>query len=156
MRTQKGYLILEALIAIVIFGMLVVAIFPSLNFLVVRSRRTKENSQASVLLQEGMEATYNVLTQSSDPDLSGFADGKYILSAGTQWELGYANPQDIPQAIDIYERTIEINSVCRDGNGEQTNCSSGTPDQMSKKVTVAVSWTENQPPLEAEMVVVKF
>ena len=153
-------MVLEALITIVIFGMLVVAIFPSLNFLVVRSRRTKENSQASILLQEGMEATYNVLTQSPDPDLSGFADGQYNLAQSpASWVLNGPIFPTLPEVIDIYYRTITIEKVCRnDASGGQEPCSGDNEDPNSKKVTTVITWTENSSDkdIKAEMVVVKF
>lgn len=159
---NKGYMVLEALIAILIFGMLVVAIFPSVNFLVARTRRTKENSQASVYLQEGMEATYNILTQDPNPDLSGFTDGQYHLSQNSStntWELiGPKFPVDPEDFDGVFTRTIVIDSVCRDGAGEQKLCPGGE-DVMSKKVTTTVTWIINgvsQPPIEASLVVVKL
>ncbi len=155
---NKGYMVLEALIAIVIFGMLVVAIFPSLNFLVARTRRTKEDSQAAVYLQEGMEATYNILTQTSDPDLSNFSPGEYQIVVGSTWSLSEITEEADKDLDGHFQRVIRLDPVCRSSTGEIETCSGSNEDSMSKKVTTTIAWTQNGQPqkIEAEMIVVKL
>lgn len=154
MKHLRGYLILEILIGIVILGMLIAAVFPTLDFLLKRSRRSTSDSQAATLLQEALEASYHVFLV----DWTAFStlpNGEYQLavkSDGT-WDLVPGIATGIGAQ---FTRKITLSDVRRDANGVQTP--TGTRDSESRKVSSVISWVESTGPksITAELLLINL
>lgn len=141
-KQSRGYLLLETLISIVMLGMIVVAVFPTVSFLVRRSKRSVYDTQASLLLQEGLEVAYNVFFTSSTWDA--------YLTDGRSYKPVHNGAWSLIEGTDVgletrFDRTIVVNQVCRDAasKGEQVICPAGTVDPNSKNVVTTVIWEEN-------------
>src|SRR5688572_24036547 len=139
MKKQTGAILLEALLAIVVFVMVIFAIVPMLSFLLRRSERSKYEARAALLLQEGQEVAYNVL-------LDGWGDhpdGTYKRAHGPRrWKLLSSN--DGEKNLETrFDRKITISSACRTANGNLfVECNRGTADPNTKVVTTEITWEE--------------
>ena len=135
-NVNHGYILLEIIIAVLIFGLLYSSALPILGFLVKRVSRSTVDQQANLLVQEGMEIAYSVLMGQWD----GISNNTYATYLDTttpqpQWSL-------VPAADDFlqakYRRTISITTVTRDSiTGE---IGPGTIDPMTKKITTTLEW----------------
>lgn len=135
----RGYLILEALIGIAIIGLLTASVIPTISFLVKRTKQAKFDSQAGILLQQGMEVAYHVLI--STPDWSGYTSGVYHpVVSGATWNL-LPNSETLETR---FTRSVALSDVCRDMTHEAqiVDCPGGTVDAKSKKISVTVVWQE--------------
>ncbi len=135
------------MIEIVIASAIVsVAIF-SLSFVFLISSRVESQSsdkiRANFLAEEGVEALRFLRDKSWSGNLSSLATGtNYYLTFSTstsQWSVGASNPGVIDT---IYSRVVTVESVYRDASDDIVS-SGGTLDPNSKKVNVAVSWTDH-------------
>ena len=158
-RSRLGFLILEAIIAIGILSIVLVTVFPSLNFFLKRARRSQNETQATLLLQEGQEVAYHVF--STTPNWDVYTIGAtYIPVHNGMWELIAGVEANLET---LYTRKIEIQAICRNpSSGEQMNipsCSATHPqfDATSRLVVTTVSWEENgtSQELTAELLVTK-
>lgn len=139
MKTKQGSILIEALLAVVVLSMVVLSVVPMLSFLLRRTSQSRFASEAGLLMQEGMEVTYNVLISNWDsyPNDDTYHPGK---SSG-KWAL-FQNPETNLETI--FTRSVEIKKACR-VNGEvvdEPTCS-GILDPDSKMVTTTVSWLED-------------
>jgi hypothetical protein len=103
------------------------------------SRSTAYLTQASFLLEEGLESA-KIFRDISWTNISTPATGTtyYLAFDGTNWATSTTNIY-----IDgRFERTITLNDVYRDGNDDIVS-SGGTLDIGTRKVTVTVSWWDN-------------
>ncbi len=156
-RTQKGYLLIEALLGLTLLSIVVVTGVSLIQFMQTRSKYTKTGFTANVLLQEGMEVAYNLISNDisayasgfyhPDTDLSNPSFPKWKLSGGSEVVSG------------TFTRIVELADVCRDSQKNQVDCtqSGATVDSDSRKVAVTVTWSEGevaQPPLKSELLVV--
>lgn len=139
---NRGYLILEILVASVLLGLVAVSVFPTVNFMFRRTRRAKYDTQASILLQEGVEVTQNIF--SSAWDLYGYGDYHLVLdqtdSSRFKWALEAGQETGIEARFD---RIISILPVCRDkvkGTRDTPGCEI---DQGSRLIKTTISWQEN-------------
>jgi len=151
--TQHGFLILEAIIAIAILSMVLVTVLPSLNFFLKRARRSRNETQATLLLQEGQEVAYHVFASTTNWDL--YTIGtlyKPVLTGpvgSEMWELGAGEDTGLET---LFNRKIEIKAVCRHPAtsaqpGEILDvpgCSEshGLFDPTSRNLITTVSWDE--------------
>lgn len=144
-NNRRGYLIFEALIAIVILGIFAVSIFPVISFQLKRSKLSQHDIEAASLLQEGMEVAYNVFASADwdtaysayDPHLfyrPALNSGRWVLTDGVETNLN-----------GLFKRQIQLENICRETDGDiKTACNVGdTEDPKSKKVTVTLTWQEN-------------
>lgn len=142
----KGYVLLEALLSIVVLSIVVLAIFPMLTFLLRRSERSKYESRAGVLLQEGMEVAYNVLLSGWDS----YPQGNYVKAVdlvNNNWLLSKGDQENLEGK---FTRRIEITDVCRDpsNDGKPVDSSTysgscpGITDSDSRWVKVVLEWEE--------------
>ncbi|XOU94294.1 MAG: type IV pilus modification PilV family protein [Candidatus Kerfeldbacteria bacterium] len=128
---NKGFSVIELMIAMTVFIMVVSGIM----FLVLdaqsANRQGAERTKASLISQQGIEATYSIANQG----WKNLVDGTYgIDDTGMIWEwLGNSN------VIDFFTRQIIIDSVYRDINGDIVE-TGGSIDFDSKKVTVKTIW----------------
>lgn len=160
----KGFLLIEALVAVAVFGMVTISVIPIVTFMFNRSGRSRIEQDASLLLQEGMEVAYNVYSTNFNLDL---ANGDYkptLEYVGPspddyQWTL---SPGVDTELETRFERKVNVASVCRGEDGEidqSANCSyPSTVDPNSKMITTSVSWQENgvDKSLSAQLLVVNF
>ncbi|RJR14585.1 hypothetical protein C4579_04805 [Candidatus Microgenomates bacterium] len=150
---SRGYLLMETLVAVVLFSLVMISVIPTVNFMLKRSRRAVSDSDAALLLQEGMEATYTIFLS----DWDAYGDGTYhlesVTSPSTHWELLPGN--EILEAK--FTRTIEINEVRRSNvTGEQLE--TGVIDPNSKIIKTTINWDEAGIPynISAELLVINF
>ena len=143
---QKGYLIIEALIAIVIFVTIVLTLFSSTSFVLVKTERTRYDSQASLLLQEGIEASYNVMLSNwSDYSAGTYYPAPELVSGGRyQWALVNGEEQGIQTRFD---RKVEILRVCRSTDSGEIieptgSFCAGEIDENSKIIRTTINWEE--------------
>ena len=54
-KKNGGYLILEVLVAAMVFVAILIPVFTSISYLQIKTRQSKYDSEAAVLLQEAME-----------------------------------------------------------------------------------------------------
>jgi type II secretory pathway pseudopilin PulG len=146
LTSQYGYLILETLISSALLGVIVVAIIPTINFMLLRSKRAIVDTQAALVAQTGLEATYHIFLNLSDWNTYSAGTSYQLLTnlenpISPKWELA-ALPSGSTQMIQSkYERTITISTVSRDINtGAQL--ATGTIDPNNRKITTTVSWTQ--------------
>lgn len=155
MKKNSGAILLEGLLAIVVFSMVIFALVPMLSFLLRRSERSKYEAAAALLLQEGQEVAYSVI--SSDWNI---ATGTYKPALGQsqgkkQWRLSTGQDQNLETR---FGRKITVANGCRNAKGElQQSCTLGQ-DQNTKIVTTEVSWEENdaQKKLTATLILVNL
>jgi type II secretory pathway pseudopilin PulG len=140
----RGYLILESLIALVVLGVIIASVIPTVNFMLRRTQRSKYDTQASLLLQEGMEVVYNIFAT----DWNAYGPGSYkivIDSSGSQpvWSLMHGTENNIAAK---FMRKIEILPVNRDAS--TGDMGGGPPDGNSRMVKTTIQWQENGNPVE--------
>ena len=132
MNMRKGQSLVEILLAVAIAGLLLPAVLIGLTV----SREGKAAQEQRVFatgwLREGVEATRSVRDSGWNnipvngvyhPELSG---GRWILTPGSQ-------------GLDGYTRSVIIEDVYRDANGDIAV--SGTVDPSTKRLTVTVGWS---------------
>ncbi len=139
-RRNDGFFIIEVLLAMVILSMVFLTLFSMISFLTNRTDRSKYDTQAAGLLQEGMEVSRNAILA----NWTTYSAGSYypVFNGNSlQWTLKSGTEGTLKGQ---FTRSITIENVCRDPNKEgiQTSCTTGTPDPKSKIITITVSWIE--------------
>ncbi len=140
---KSGYLIIEILISIVIFMTVVVAIFSNIATVMVRTKRSGLTFEAGLLLQEEIEATYNIFLR----DWTVYPDGEYYPAINTslgEWTLLDGIENNVRTR---YSRKVEIETVCRrpqshPDSGKIVDCIAGEVDLNSKLIRGVVEWVE--------------
>lgn len=148
-----GFLLLETLISVAILALLTVAIFPNVSFLLLRATRAKYDAQATLLLQEGMEAAYNVLSTRQDWDAYLTNQNYKPVHNGT-WMLTNGIDANLETR---FRRRIVFSSVCRNPQNGEQNTQNCQIDPNSKIVTTEVEWTESDQPkqISAQLLLIK-
>lgn len=143
MKNQRGYLIIESLIAIVILVMVVLSLFSMISFLQIRTQRSKYESDAGIVLQDSMEIAHSALLS----NWQGYRDGSYTPFFDAKknvWVLVSGEGDEVQAR---FTRRVEINGVCRDiQSGERINSSvcPGKIDENSKTISVSILWREGE------------
>ena len=151
-KPLAGYLILETLLATALLGLLITSIFPAVNFLLKRHKRSQFDTEASLLLQEGMEVSYNAFLYDWHACSSGSC--QVAVKAPSQWILLPGMQTNIAGKFD---RTIEILPVCRSVSGEIKECASPAEvDQNSRLVRVTVNWSQATKPVSASLLLIQY
>lgn len=162
-RNQRGYLAVEAMMAVVIFVVMVIGLFSAVGFLATRARGAGSDTEAGLIMQEGIEVGYNIL-------MTGwmrFGEGEYFPARSTverggkgEWVLLPGKENGVKAK---YARWIEIERVCRipvgeEQAGERTNCLGGEIDLNSRLIRSVVEWEEEGEwkRIEEELVVAKI
>ncbi len=139
MKKNGGFLIIEVLLSIVILSMVFLTLFTVLSFTTNRTERSKYDSQAASVMQQGVELTRTTLLA----NWSSITSGNYypLFDANSQqWGLTTGS-EGLLQGR--FTRVISISSVCRESTqGLQVQCPAGTLDTHSKIVDVKISWKE--------------
>jgi len=129
---KSGFSMIEILIAMVIFTIFASGIFYMGLGTLQRTAKMEVSNEALLYAEEGLEAARNI----RDRNYLDLISGEYgLVFAADIWTLGAA-PEDID---DYYSRTITIENVYRDDNGDIAEI--GTLDEEIKKITSEVSWT---------------
>ena len=156
---SRGYILLEAILAIAVFAMVVFSVVPMISFLLRRSARSAYETRAAALLQEGMEATYNIHVSNWDayPIDGTYHPGK---SVNNRWILFQGEQNNLET---LFTRSITIKRPCRNnGNGEllqnQDAVCTGIRDPNSRIVTTTITWEEEgkQNSIEAKLLLVNL
>lgn len=130
-NTKRGIGLVEALVGASILTIIVVALIFAYQAFLVQSFTTIEQTQASFLAEEGIEAVKYL----RDADWSNISDGTYGLSWDSGWQL-------VPSGTWIDEtflRSISIEPVRRNAS-TGTIDPAGSLDSNTKKVSVSVEW----------------
>jgi len=158
---NEGYLLIGALISVVLFVMVTVSLFSPLTYILVRSERSRSDSEASLILQEGIEVAYNVLMS----DWKGYGEGEYYpavayLAGREVWAMMPGREDGVRTK---YSRWVELEKVCRRPKGskdagEIVSCGEGEVDENSQVVRGVVEWKEKgeEKRIEAELLVINI
>ncbi len=135
---EKGFLLVEVIIAIAIIMLSVLAAMSVTQKSVYVARQSLHLSQSGFLLEEGAEAV-RILRDNSWTNISGLTPGTsyYPAFSSSTWSLS-----STPSTVDIFTRTVSVANVNRDpGTGDIST--SGNNDAGTKLATVSVSWNES-------------
>lgn len=153
---NSGYIIVEILIAIVVFAVVGLSLFSTLSFTLLRTEKSRYEAQAALLVQEGIEATYSM-------SLSGWTggNGAYQLAelqlpnGRRAWDLIPGEESGIQTR---FQRKITVSAACRRANtGELVTCPDGMVDPKSRIIQTQVLWNESgvEKKLEAQLLVLQ-
>lgn len=116
---QRGSLLVEAMLAGAVFGLLVMALVGVLSYATLSARIGGNRARAAFLAEEGLEATRNL----RDASYSNLTNGTFgLATTGNQWSLSGAS-----DVTDIFTRAVTIAD-------STTNV---------KQVTSTVTWQQN-------------
>ena len=119
---NKGFSLVEILVAISVFLVFVLAVANVTTSVSTQIRSSTNKERATILAEEGLEATRNI----RDADFSNLADGTYGLSvSGNQWN--FSGSSDV---TGIFTRTLTISTI--------------SPNQ--KQADVTISWADQTSP----------
>jgi hypothetical protein len=158
-KLQSGYLIVGALISVVILVMVVMSLFSTISFITIRTERSRLDTEASLILQEGIEVVYNVFLN----DWADYTEGDYYPAVafgggGGKWIL-LPGKEDKVRAG--FTRWLEVENVCRTGAGKNggmiIGCESGETDLNSRVVKGVVEWKEKgeEKRIETELLLIR-
>lgn len=136
--TNRGFTIIETLIACAIISVSSFAVISATQKGIELSNQSLRNVQAGLLLEEGVEAVKTIRDNGWSTISSFSVNTDYYLSFSTNtntWSLGTTQTGIIDG---LFTRTIVFDPVYRDANDDIA--SSGSLDVSTKKVTVNVSW----------------
>jgi len=132
-KQNTGQSIIEVIVAvslmIIIAGSSVIAVLGSLK----TSLLAEQETQASFLANQGIEATQSIRNQSWD-NLTDSTHG--LINSGGTWSFSGSSDTD---ASGKFTRTTTISEIQRNDDGEIVD-SGGTPDPETKQVLSSVTW----------------
>lgn len=138
---QQGFLLMDVLLAAAFLGIITISLFPTVGFLLRRNTLTQGTVQANLLIQDGIETAYNLISV----DWNSLSPGTYIKAVDTTG----ATPQFVlipgtDEPIEArYKRTITVEQVKRSAtDGKQDP--QGAVDPKSRKITSKVTWNEGE------------
>jgi Tfp pilus assembly protein PilV len=137
-KKSKGFLMIEVLIVASILTVSVLAAMSVAQKSISLSEQSLHTYQASFLLEEGAEAV-RIVRDNSWSNISSLTSGTnyYPSFSGGTWTLS-----TIPNTIDIFTRTVNVQDVNRDNTTHDIVSSGGTLDSGTKLMTITVSWNE--------------
>lgn len=136
---NKGFTIIEVLIACVIISTTTLALMAATSKGIELSTRSLRQVQANMLMEEGVEAVKSIRDNDSDwTTISNLTlNTDYYLSfSSNAWTLSTTPVSPIDE---IFDRIVVFSPVYRDSN--DAIASSGTLDTEIKKVDIMVSWS---------------
>jgi len=135
-KIQSGFFLVEVVIASALAAFIIISLLSLSQNTVDISKRSVEKTQASYLLEEGVEAVKTV-RDANWSNISSLTNGTtyYLSWNGTNWVISTT-----PSVIDSFTRTIVFDAVSRDANDDIVS-SGGTVDSRTRKATVTVTWT---------------
>ncbi len=134
---NKGFGLLEIAIGISVISLSIFSLTAVSNLALKLTEESARNTQASFLLEEGIEAL-KILRDSN------WSANIASLTPGTVYYLSFANHNWQTTSINIYidgifERSFVLQNVNRDINDDIVS-SGGISDPDTKKLTVSVLW----------------
>lgn len=116
---SKGFSLVEVLLAVAIFALFVTGLVGGLIYGQQSTALAGAQSRATVLADEGLEATRNI----RDANFSNLTNGTFgLTTTGNQWNLSGSS-----DTTDIFTRQIVISTV----------------DANTKQIVATVTWTQN-------------
>ncbi|MDQ3099379.1 MAG: hypothetical protein M3Q44_06555 [bacterium] len=138
MDTQKGFSVIEVILATALFVVFSVASVTIILQGFDANRSGVEQTIANQFATEGIEAARSIKNQVySNLSSTLCVSGAGIQQVGNVWTFKASGTSDILQSK--YTRIIKVCDVERDINGDIV-ASGGTSDTNTKKITVTVSW----------------
>jgi len=139
MKNNKGFSLVEIVIAIAIATMFFLSIYELLLFANKVTHTGLRKIEAIHFAQEGIEAVRMVRDSGWTNNISTLTDETtyYLSLVGDHWELTALVP---PLINSVFTRTVVLQAVNRDANDDISAI--GTADLKTKKVVVGVSWQE--------------
>lgn len=137
-KFTTGFTLIEVIIACSIISMSMFALMDTAQKGINLSGVALEKSQASLLLEEGVEAVKSIRDDNWTTISNLTLNTPYYLFFNIntkKWELN----NSISDIDGIFTRTVTISSVERDSNDDIVE-SGGTLDTRTKKISVDVSW----------------
>jgi hypothetical protein len=136
-ETNKGSLLVEAVITVSIFLVVIIALFGSFSILLRGSLANIDKIQATYLEEEAMEAMRILRDNGWTANIASHTSGStfYLYFNGTTWVA----TSSVEIIGDLFQRSIAISSVNRDSS-QNIVASGGTLDNNTKLVTAQVSW----------------
>ena len=132
---SRGFGIIEIVFAVAIITLALFSIIGVASSALVLNRRALSATEASFLIEESIEGL-RFMRDKSWSSVSALSPGtSYYLNFSTT--TGYGATTD-KSMIGIFERTVTVENVYRDGNDDIVP--SGTLDPGTLKFTVTVSW----------------
>lgn len=135
---RNGFSVLEVILAVAIFMIFstgaVATVIQSYN----ANRLGIENTVATQFAAEGIEAVKSIKNRGYSNLINFNAVGLQRNNPGNYWEF---KTEGTNNTLEKYTRTIKIEDVNRNGNGDIVF--SGTPDPDTKKVISTVTWNFN-------------
>ena len=156
---NKAFTIIEVLVACSIITISMFALMQTAQRGLHLSYQSLKKSQASFLIEEGVEAVKSIRDNDWNSISSITLDAPYYLFFNTStklWELNNTSTTSLSGYIptypvdDVFDRTITISSVGRDVSDDILT-TGGIVDPRTKKVTVMVSWTVGGVPSSKEL-----
>lgn len=136
---NRGFGLLEVVIAVAIVAIFFWGLMNGLTSAVRLNQRNLRMTQASFLLNEGVEAVKMLRNSGWQAQIVTLTNNvPYRLHwSGTTWQA-----TSTPLLIDsIFDRRFVLSDAYRDGN--QDLASSGSVDSGTRKLTVTVSWRDH-------------
>lgn len=140
-KRQSGFFLVEVVVASALIGGVLILLLSLIQDTVEVSQRSLERTQASYLLEEGVEGVKTIRDQNTIdtdkwPSIGGLLNDTtyYLAWNGTIWSLSTT-----PSKVDAFTRTITFNAVSRNASDDIVT-SGGTVDTRTRKVTVLVTW----------------
>jgi len=132
----SGFTIVEVLIACVIITTTTIALMSATSKGIELSNRALRQGQASMLMEEGVEAVKSIRDTNWITISNLTLDTNYYLSFSSAWILGIT---PVVQIDEIFTRKVVFSAVNRDSNDDIAV--SGTLDTGIKRVNVIVEWS---------------
>lgn len=135
--TAEGFGLLEIAIGISVISLSIFSLTVVSNLALKLTEESARNTQASFLLEEGVEALKILRDSSWSANIASLTPGTtyYFSFTNHNWQATSTNIY-----IDgIFERSFFLHDVNRDINDDIVS-SGGIPDPDTKKITVSVSW----------------
>lgn len=137
LKFKKGFILVEAIIAVSIIVVSILAVMTVAQKSIYISRQSVHITQASFLLEEGAEIV-RIYRDSSWSNISSLVVGTnyYPFLSLNTWSLSLT-----PNTVGIFTRTVSVSNVKRD-NATSDISDTGADDVGTKLFTVTVSWLE--------------
>lgn len=150
MSVRKCFTLVEVLVAMGMLCIVITTLLPIVTWLVTRSTYARYDTQATLLLQEGMEISYNLAASDWMEFTVNYPDGIYhpavnVTVTPNKWMLVTGEETGLEAR---FTRRINIEAICRDDiTGEIVTGTCGTGsnlDEKSKYIVTTVMWKEKQ------------
>lgn len=139
-KKNTGFGLMEIIAASAVMVMVVLAVFDAFSVYIRTSKNNLDSVKASYLAEEGIEAVKIMRDAGWIQKISTITEGTAFRVGwnGTTWTSTSSSA-----LIDgKFDRVIVLNNACRDG-GTNSFIQCGTSDPNARKVSVAVSWRNN-------------